>query len=239
MKLDVLVIAVHPDDAELGCAGTIIKMVKAGKSVGILDLTRGEMGSRGTPELRLEEAAAAGKIMGLSYRDNLGYRDGFFKNDEEHQLGIIQKIRATQPDLVITNAPYDRHPDHGRAYELVRDATFLSGLRKIETTDQGEAQTAWRPKKLYSFIQDHYLEPSFVVDVSPYFEQKMEAVAAFKSQFNSPDTSKEPETYISTREFWDFLEARARSMGHLVGVKFGEGFIADRPIKVGSPYDLL
>lgn len=237
--LDLLIFSVHPDDAELGCAGTIFKLQQAGKRIGIIDLTRGELGSRGTPELRLQEAQAASEVLGLAHRGNLGFRDGFFQNDEAHQLAIIQQIRRFRPSMVIGNAPEDRHPDHGRASELVRDAAFLSGLRKIETEWGGRSQEAWRPKKLCYFIQDRYLEPDFVVDVTPFFEKKMEAVSAFGSQFNNPDTSKDPQTYISTSDFWHFLEARSRGMGHKIGVTHGEGFLVAQPIRLHSPLDLV
>lgn len=238
-KLDVLVFSVHPDDAELGCSGTICKLISEGKKVGIIDLTRGELGTRGTPELRTQEAEAASKIMGIHVRENLGFRDGFFVHDEKHQHDIIQMVRKYQPQVVITNAPHDRHPDHGRASKLVRDAVFLSGLRKIETNDAGQSQEAWRPKRLFFFIQDYYLEPSFVIDITDFYQQKMKAISAFGSQFNSPDTSKEPETYISNSNFWNFLEARSRTMGHKIGVTHGEGFIAESMIKIKDLMDLV
>lgn len=237
-KLDVLVFAVHPDDAELGCGGTILKLIDQGKKVGIVDLTRGELGSRGTPALRAEEAAAAAKILGIHVRENLGYRDGFFENNEQHQLGIIRAIRSYQPEVVIAGAPFDRHPDHGRSSTLVRDAAFYSGLAKIETEHDGLPQQAWRPKRLFYYIQDHYLTPSFVVDISPYWEEKVKAMQAFSSQFYNPAYDG-PKTYISNQDFWHWLEGRAREMGHLTGATFGEGFISDRPLAVNSPLDLI
>lgn len=239
MKLDVLFFAAHPDDVELGCGGTVLKLTQEGKKVGIIDLTRGELGSRGTPELREQEAAAAAKIMGVSVRENLAYRDGFFLNDEAHQLGIIRKIRQYQPEIVIGNAPYDRHPDHGRGAALVKEAYFKSGLQKIVTQDEaGQTQAHYRPKRFFHFIQDQYLDPSFVVDITPYMDQKMAAIRAYGSQFFNPQHGA-PSTYISTEDFWHFLEARARDMGHRVGVTFGEGYIHDNPLKIASPLDLI
>ncbi|MEL6652691.1 MAG: bacillithiol biosynthesis deacetylase BshB1 [Bacteroidota bacterium] len=239
MKLDLLVFAAHPDDAELACSGTIAKLVAEGKKVGIVDLTRGELGSRGTAELRDQEAMDSAKILGLAARENLRFRDGFFRNDEEHQLAIVRKIRQYQPEVVIANAPFDRHPDHGRGSNVVREAYFLSGLRMIETLgEDGNPQTAYRPKRLFYYIQDHHLEPSFVVDITPYYETKLASIKAFASQFYDPN-SKEPETYISSKDFWDFLEARARHMGHLVGATYGEGFISDTPLKIDSPLSLV
>lgn len=239
MKLDILFFAAHPDDVELACAGTVIKLSQAGKKIGVIDLTRGELGSRGTPELRIKEAQAAGDIMGLAVRENLGYRDGFFQNDEVHQLGIIRKIRQYRPDIVIGNAPYDRHPDHGRGSTLIKEAYFKSGLKMIETEGpNGQKQEHYRPKRFFHFIQDHYLDPSFVVDITPFYEQKMAAIKAYGSQFYNPTYDK-PSTYISTPDFWHFLEARARDMGHRVGVTFGEGYIHDNPLKIASPLDLI
>ena len=232
MKLDILVLAVHPDDAELGCAGTIMAQVALGYKVGILDLTHGELGTRGTPEIRLAEAEAAGKIMGLATRQNAGMRDGFLKNDEQHQLQLISYIRRFQPDVVLANAPEDRHPDHGRAAALQVDACFLAGLRMIETYEtDGTLQAAWRPKKLFHYIQDRYLKPDFVMDISAHWAQKLEAIRAFKSQFFDPNSS-EPNSYISSPEFMDFLSARAQEMGHTIGVKYGEGFIKNQQLAV-------
>ncbi|GAB4413544.1 MAG: bacillithiol biosynthesis deacetylase BshB1 [Bacteroidia bacterium] len=241
IKLDVLVFASHPDDAELGVAGTICKLTAAGKQVGIVDLTRGELGSRGSAALRDQEAAEAGRRMGLRVRENLAFRDGFFVQDEAHQLAIVRKVRQYRPDLVIANAPQDRHPDHGRGSKLVRDAVFLSGLRRIETTGaDGLAQEAWRPARTFFYIQDYHLTPSFVVDVTPYWAQKQEVIRAFGSQFFIPgQPGEEPQTYISNEDFWHFLEARARVLGHMIGATFGEGFISEQPLAVGSPLDLL
>lgn len=240
MKLDVLVMAPHPDDVELGCSGTLAKLIDEGKKVGVIDLTRGELGSRGSAEIRDKEAAEAAKILGLAARENLGFRDGFFTHDEAHQLAIIQKIRQYKPEVLIAGAPEDRHPDHGRATKLIRDAAFLSGLLKIETELNGQAQEHWRPKRNFYFIQDYNLTPSFVVDISKYWDKKKEVILAYSSQFFNPEyESNEPETYISNKGFWHFLEARARNMGHLVGAEFGEGFISETPLKVDSPLDLV
>lgn len=238
MKLDILVIAVHPDDAELGCSGTILAHVAQGKRVGILDLTQGELGTRGTPEIRLQEAAAAARVLGLAVRENLGFRDGFFRNDEAHQMALIAVIRKYRPDIVIANAVYDRHPDHGRASALAVEACFYSGLRQIQTTGaDGQPQEAWRPGVVYHYIQDRFIKPDFIVDVTPFWEKKREAIRAFASQFFNPD-SDEPQSYISSQEFWEFLEARAEELGHVIGVKYGEGFTVERTPGVKSLFDL-
>lgn len=243
MKLDVLVMAPHPDDTELGAGGTIAKMVAAGKKVGLVDLTRGELGSRGSAELRDQEAARAAEILGVSVRENLRFRDGFFTHNEDHVRAIIRVVRRYQPDLVIANAPTDRHPDHGRASKLIRDAVFMSGLRKIETEENGQPQEHWRPAKTFFFIQDYDLKPSFVVDITDFWETKKKAVLAYSSQFFAPGqyqaSEEEPETYISNPDFWYFLEGRARNVGHQVGATYGEGFISETPLGVDSPLDLL
>ncbi|RAK00543.1 bacillithiol biosynthesis deacetylase BshB1 [Larkinella arboricola] len=244
MKLDLLVIAVHPDDAELGSAGTILSLVAQGKKVGIVDLTRGELGTRGTPEIRLQEAAAAAHILGLSARENMNFRDGFFRNDEEHQRALIAAIRKYQPEIVIANAITDRHPDHGRASALIVDACFYSGLRQIKTVDnvgadaKGEAQEAWRPKVVYHLIQDRYIKPDFIVDITDFYEKKQESLLAYKSQFYDPN-STEPMSYIASKEFMEFLRARAEEFGHVIGVKYGEGFTVDRTIGVKNIFDLI
>jgi bacillithiol biosynthesis deacetylase BshB1 len=225
MKLRILAIAAHPDDVELGCAGTLIKHAQAGDAVGILDLTKGELGTRGTPETRLQEANDAGKIMGLAVRENAGFRDGFFLNDEHHRLELITYIRRFQPDIVLTNAPEDRHPDHGRGAALVTDACFLAGLQKIETAWQGELQKAWRPKRVFHMIQDRMLEPTFIVDISSAYERKMDAIRAYKSQFHDPSSS-EPATYISSHNFLDQITQRDSLMGKRIGTERGEGFIS-------------
>lgn len=230
-KLDVIAFAAHPDDAELSCSGTLLKLVAQGRKVGIVDLTRGELGTRGSAEIRDQEAAASAKIMGLTIRHNLRFRDGFFQNNEAHQLPIIQAIRRFRPELILINAPYDRHPDHGRGSELVRDAAFLSGLRRIETTWEGERQAPWRPAKVWKYIQDQLIMPSFVVDISDFIDQKMAAIQAFSSQFYNP-ASDEPETYISSQGFLEQIQARAKEMGHLIGVRYGEGFVSEKPLRV-------
>lgn len=239
MKLDILTFASHPDDAELGCSGTIIAHIAAGKKVGIIDLTRGELGTRGTPETRADEAEAASKVMGLSVRENLGFADGFFVNDKAHQLKIVEKIRQYRPELVIMNAIHDRHPDHGKGSEVVSQACFLAGLKMIETTGPGgEKQEAWRPKAVYHYIQDRYIKPDVIVDITPYWEQKLESIRAFKTQFYNPDDASE-NTYISSPEFMEFLEARAKEFGHAIGVTYGEGFTVERHIGVKSLFDLI
>jgi bacillithiol biosynthesis deacetylase BshB1 len=229
MKLDILVMAAHPDDAELSCAGTILKHIAAGKKVGIVDFTRGELGTRGTPEIRLQESADATKILGLHVRENLGIRDGFFRNDEETQLKLIEVIRKYQPEIVLANALEDRHPDHGKGAQLAIDACFLSGLRQIKTGDL----PAWRPAQVYHYIQDRYLEPDFVVDISSQWDKKEAAIRAFKSQFFDPNSS-EPASYISSPDFLNFIQARAMEMGHKIGVKYGEGFQSQKTLEVKS-----
>ena len=229
MKLDILVMAAHPDDAELSCSGTILKHIAAGKKVGIIDFTRGELGTRGTPEIRLQESTDATKILGLHARENLGIRDGFFRNDEESQLKLIEVIRKYQPDIVLANALEDRHPDHGKGAQLAIDACFLSGLRQIKTGDL----PAWRPTQVYHYIQDRYIEPDFVVDISAHWDQKETAIRAFKSQFFDP-SSKEPASYISSPDFLHFIQARAMEMGHKIGVKYGEGFQSQKTLEVKS-----
>ncbi len=226
MKLDILVMAAHPDDAELSCSGTILKHIAAGKKVGIVDFTRGELGTRGTPEIRLQESADATKILGLHARENLGIRDGFFRNDEQTQIKLIEVIRKYQPDIVLANALQDRHPDHGKGAQLAIDACFLSGLRQIKTGNL----PAWRPAQLYHYIQDRYLEPDFVVDISAYWDQKEAAIRAFKSQFFDP-SSTEPASYISSPDFLNFIQARAMEMGHKIGVKYGEGFQSQKTVE--------
>ncbi|MFG6685980.1 bacillithiol biosynthesis deacetylase BshB1 [Mariniflexile sp. HNIBRBA6329] len=238
MKLDILAIGAHPDDVELGCGATLAKEIASGKKVGILDLTQGELGTRGTAETRFEEANNASKILGVSIRINMKFADGFFTNDKVHQLAIINKIREYQPEIVICNAIDDRHIDHGKGSKLVSDACFLSGLIKIETqTDSGEFQNAWRPKQVYHYIQWKNLEPDFVVDVSEFMETKMKAVLAYKTQFYDA-SSKEPETPISSKNFTDSIMYRARDLGRLVGVEYAEGFNVERYVVVDSLFKL-
>jgi bacillithiol biosynthesis deacetylase BshB1 len=229
MKLDILAFGVHPDDVELGCAGTIMAAIDQGKKVGIVDLTRGELGTRGTPTTRTQEAAAAAKIMGVDVRENLDMADGFFVNDEAHQRKIIALIRKYQPDIILANAPEDRHPDHGRSAKLVSDAAFLSGLRKVETIHDGATQQAWRPAYTFHYIQDRFIQPSFVIDITKYMDRKIEAVLAYGTQFNSADTS-EPQTYISSPQFLETVKARALMLGKRIGVGYAEGYITEKII---------
>lgn len=227
MKLDILVIAVHPDDAEMGAGGTLLAHAAQGHKTGVIDLTQGELGTRGTPEVRLREAQKAGEIMGLSVRDNMAFRDGFFTNDEAHQMALIQKIRQYQPELILTNAPWDRHPDHGRAATLVKEAAFYAGLSQVSTTLNGEAQQAWRPHNVYHFIQFYHMKPDLVVDIEPYIDQKMAAIQAYASQFHNPKTD-EPETILTHPEFFETLKGRWREMGAAAHLNLAEGFVTDR-----------
>lgn len=238
-KLDILAFGAHPDDVELSCSGTLIKHHAMGYATGIVDFTRGELGTRGTPEQRLEEAAEAAKIMGVSFRENLDFEDGWFENDRDHQIEVIRKIRKYRPEIVLATAVYDRHPDHGRAARVMNEALFKSGLEKIHTVDEnGDTQLPWRPKKTYHYIQSVSLEPDFLVDVSEHHSIKMEAVRAYRSQFYDPN-SEEPETYISTPEFMNMLEARSAEYGHRIGVKYAEGFIQHQFLGVKSLFDLV
>lgn len=225
MKLDILAFGAHPDDVELSCSGTLAKQTELGYSCGVVDLTQGELGTRGTPEIRLEEAAEAGRIMGLKVRENLAFRDGFFTNDEEHRLAVIQQIRRFRPEIVIANAPRDRHPDHGRGSFLLKEASFLSGLRKIETEWEGEAQEPWRPQMLLYYIQFQNIEPDFIIDIGEHIHTKVESIKAYKSQFFDP-SSAEPKTVISSKNLMDSVTYRAQDLGRLIGVEYGEGFIA-------------
>lgn len=234
MKLDLLAIGVHPDDVELGCSGTIINEVKRGKKVGVVDLTQGELGTRGTIETRYQESAAAGIIMGISVRENLRMRDGFFVNDEAHQLQLIRIIRKYQPDVVIGNAIADRHPDHGRACKLIEDACFYSGLAKVETTgDDGQAQEKWRPAYVLHYIQDRYIEPHLIIDITDVFDQRMKAIEAYSTQFKAND-KEGPQTYISSPDFYESVIARARMLGKRIGVKYAEGFTSDKKIGISN-----
>jgi|SRR5690606_12857537 len=239
-KLDLLIIVVHPDDAELGCAGTILKAVDSGKRVGVVDLTQGELGTRGTAATRFEEAAKASQLLGIAVRENLKMRDGFFRNDEEHQLKVIEVIRRYQPEIIITNALRDRHPDHGRASQLVNDAVFLSGLRRITTSDKEGEQEPHRPRLLLELIQDRYIKPDIVVDISEYWEEKIAVIQAFRSQFfNSDYQVEEPQTYISRPEFMKAIESRAIEYGKDIQVSHAEGFTCSRYLGVNSLFDLL
>lgn len=238
MKLDLLVFAVHPDDAELGCSGTILKHIALGKKVGIVDFTRGELGTRGSAAIRDTESADSAKIMGLHARENLRFRDGFFENNELHQLEVVKMIRKYQPELVLTNALHDRHPDHGRAGDLAHDACFLSGLSKVKTEIDGMAQEAWRPRLLLQYIQDRYIQPDIIIDITPYFETKIAAIKAFKTQFFNPDL-EEPDTYISSPEFFESIIGRAREFGKSVGATYGEGFTSRKLLGVDNLFNLM
>lgn len=237
MKLDILAFAAHPDDVELSCSGTILKHMAQGKKTGVIDITSGELGTRGNSELRLKEAEKATQILQLSARENLGFADGFFINDKMHQMEIIKRIRYYKPEIVLCNAIQDRHPDHGRAAKLVSEACFFSGLIKMETEFNGGRQDVWRPKAVYHYIQDRYIKPDFVVDISGFFEKKQEAILAFSSQFYNSE-SDEPDTPISGPEFMDFIKARASDFGRPIGVKYAEGFTVERYIGVNNLFDL-
>ena len=237
MKLDILAFGAHPDDVELGCSGTLAKEVALGKQVGIVDLTRGELGTRGSVEIRNSESAKASAILGVQVRENLDMRDGFFVNDEAHQLKVIEMIRKYQPEIVLCNAIQDRHIDHGKGSQLVSDACFLSGLTKIESHYNGQKQAAWRPKMVYHYIQWQTIEPDFVVDISDFMTLKMEAVQAYASQFYDPN-SKEPVTPIASKNFLESIQYRAQDLGRLVGVTYAEGFTTERYVTVNSLGDL-
>ncbi|MDB5261523.1 MAG: GlcNAc-PI de-N-acetylase [Adhaeribacter sp.] len=239
MKLDILAFASHPDDVELGCAGTIISHLHQGKKVGVADLTQGELGTRGTPEIRAQESEAASRLLGLHARVNLGLADGFFRNDKDQLLAVVKVIRQFQPEIILTNAIHDRHPDHGRGAALVSEACFLAGLKQIKTIGAaGQEQGAWRPEAVYNYIQDRFIQPDLVVDITDYWEQKLATIRAFKSQFYDPENNTS-NTYISNPDFLKFVEARAREMGHSIGVTFGEGFTKERNIGVRNLFDLI
>ncbi|UPT69814.1 MAG: bacillithiol biosynthesis deacetylase BshB1 [Flavobacterium sp. JAD_PAG50586_2] len=237
MKLDILAFGAHPDDVELGCSGTIAKEISLGKKVGVIDLTRGELGTRGSVAIRNSESAKASEILGVTVRENLDMRDGFFINDEAHQIKIIEMIRKYQPEIVLCNAIRDRHIDHGKGSKLVSDACFLSGLRKIETTHDGKKQEAWRPKVVYHYIQWENIEPDFVVDITGFEDIKAQAILAYSSQFYSED-SKEPVTPIATKNFLESIHYRSQDFGRLVGVEQAEGFTVERYLAVNSLSDL-
>ncbi len=238
MKIDILAIGAHPDDVELGCSATLAKEIANGKKVGILDLTRGELGTRGTAEIRDQEAANAAKILGVKFRHNLEFSDGFLINNAASQLEIIKMIRKYKPEVVLCNAIDDRHIDHGKASKLASDACFLSGLQKIETIQDGNHQKAWRPKHVYHYIQWKNIEPDFVVDVTGFLEKKLEVVFAYKSQFHQKEAD-EPETPISSTNFRDSITYRAQDLGRLIGTDYGEGFTAERYPAVNSIFDLI
>ncbi len=234
MHLDILAFGVHPDDVELGCSGTLLAAHAEGKKTGIIDLTRGELGTRGTAETRMVEAKNAAEILGINHRENLNMADGFLQNDEVHQRKIIEVIRRFKPSIVLANAPADRHPDHGKSAKLVADAAFLSGLRKIETFDAaGNPQTAWRPAYVFHYIQDRYIAPSFVIDISAHINRKMEAIQAYSTQFFNPALN-EPSTYISSPEFLSILKGRDAMLGKQIGVAYAEGFITEKVLGMNS-----
>lgn len=240
MKLDLLVLAAHPDDAELFCSGTIAKYTRNGKKVGIIDLTMGELGTRGTPELRAREAAASAEILGLSVRENMGFPDGFFENNRENRLALIKKIREYRPEIILANAPDDRHPDHGRGGMLAYDAYFLSGLRRIETEVSGNVQEAWRPGLFLHYIQDRMHKPDILVDISAYIDVKEAAIKAFASQFHSPEyNSDEPETYISRPAFMEAVLGRTAEWGKTIGREHAEGFLSPRLLGVDDLFSLV
>jgi bacillithiol biosynthesis deacetylase BshB1 len=238
MKLDILAISAHPDDIELSCSGTLIAHKSLGYTTGILDLTEGEMSTRGTPEIRQKESVEASQIMGISIRENLGLSDAKFDLSFENQARVIKVLRKYRPEIILANAPYDRHPDHVRASQLIEEAVFKSGLVKIETEDNGESQLPWRPQKVYHYIQSVSLEPDFICDISAHMEQKMAAIRVFKSQFFDPN-SNEPDTYISNPDFLKLIEARSREWGHRIGVSYGEGFVQRQSLGVKSLFDLV
>ena len=237
MKLDLLAFAAHPDDVELTCAGTLLKYIALGKKAGIIDLTQGELGTRGDAATRLKEARESASLLSVSVRQNLGFADGFFENNKEHRLEIVKIIRKFRPEIILANAVEDRHPDHGKAAQLVEDSCFLSGLLKLETTFEEVKQEPWRPKALYHYIQDRYIRPHFVVDISEFMEQKMKSVLTFRSQFYNPD-SKEPDSYISSKEFLDSLYSRAAEYGKSIHAKYAEGFTTSKIIGVEDLFSL-
>jgi bacillithiol biosynthesis deacetylase BshB1 len=237
MKLNILAFGVHPDDVELGCSGTLLAAIAEGKKVGIIDLTRGELGTRGTAETRKTEAMKAADILGVHARENLGMADGFFQNDETNLRKVITVIRKFQPEIILANAFEDRHPDHGRSSKLVADAAFLSGLRKIETSEGDKLQDIWKPSYVFHYIQDRFIEPSFVVDITAHFEKKMESVLAYSTQFFNPNLD-EPQTYISSGQFLETIKARALMFGKRIGVGYAEGFCTEKTIGITS-FDAL
>lgn len=238
MKLDILAFAAHPDDVEISASGTLMKHIDAGRKVGIVDLTQGELGTRGNKDTRYAEAAEASRLMGIHYRTNLKMADGFFENNEESKLTIIREIRRCKPEIVLANAISDRHPDHGKGSKLVSEACFLAGLPKIKTELDGVEQEAHRPKVVYHYIQDYFIQPDFVVDVTPYMERKIEVLKAFKTQFYDPD-SNEPITPISGKEFFEFIKGRMSNLGRPAGLTYAEGFTVERYIGVDDLFSLI
>lgn len=238
MKVDILAFGAHPDDVELSAAGTILRHIQQGRTAALVDLTQGELGSRGTIETRYSEAADASSILGIAARVNLKMADGFFEHDEENLTKIVEQIRRFKPEIVFANAIQDRHPDHPKGSKIVSDACFLAGLRRIETSWDGEIQQPHRPKAVYHYIQDRYSRPDFVVDVTDFVEKKFDSIKAYKTQFYDPD-SKEPQTPISGEEFFEFLRGRMSEYGRQIGVRYGEGFTVERLIGVNDLFDLL
>jgi len=237
MKVDILAFAAHPDDVELTCSGTIALQQSLGNKIGVIDLTQGELGTRGTVQIREQEAALASKILNLSFRENLKLRDGFFDISEENILSVAKCIRKYRPEIVLANAISDRHPDHGRAAKLVSESCFYSGLEKVHISDN-QLLNPWRPKAIYHYIQSDYINPDIIVDISDFWDKKVESIQAFKSQFYDPN-SNEKETYISKPEFFEFLEGRAKMWGHAIGVKYGEGFTLNRVPGIRDLNDLI
>jgi N-acetylglucosamine malate deacetylase 1 len=231
MKLDILAFGAHPDDVELAASGTILKHIAFGRKIGIIDLTLGQLGSRGSVALRKEEAADASKILKLAVRENLGMEDGFFENDQSHQMKVVRMIRKYQPEIVLANATEDRHPDHSKGSKLVSDSCFLSGLVALKTNEEEKEQIAWRPKAIYHYIQDRYQKPDFVIDVSPYWQERMKSVMAYSSQFYN-GKNEGNQTPISSKEFLNFLEARAREFGRQINCEFGEGYTVERTLEM-------
>lgn len=238
MKLDLLAIASHPDDIELSCSGTIAAHISRGKQAGVIDLTRGELGTRGSPDIREKEARKSSEILGLSVRENLEMPDGFFEISKENMIAIARKIRKYRPTIVLANAVRDRHPDHSRAARLIAEACFYSGLSKIPIAENGKELDVWRPKAIYNYIQSSYIRPDIIVDISDFWDIKEKCIRTFASQFYDPD-SKEPETYISQPGFIEFVENRSKIWGHTIGVSYGEGFTVNREMGVRNLFDLI
>ena len=238
MKLDILAFGAHPDDVELSCSGTLAVEINNDKKVGIVDLTQGEMGTRGNAKIRAKEAEKAAEILGVSVRENLGFKDALFPNDDTHKREVIKMLRKYRPEVVFCNAIRDRHIDHGRASQLVSEACFLSGLKRYETIYEGESQDPWRPKQVYHYIQWYDIEPDFVVDISSTIETKIKSVKAYATQFHNPE-SKEPETPISSSNFMESISYRARNFGRIIGVDYAEGFTVERHLGIKSVFDLI
>ena len=236
--VDILVILAHPDDAELCCAGTLLTSIEEGLKVGMVDLTKGELGTRGTDKIRLEEASNAAKVIGAEFRFNLGLRDGFINSDEESLMRVVEQIRKHRPKIIITNSKVDRHPDHEAASRLVKKACFLSGLVKINTSFEGKNQAPWRPKSNLYSIQNNYVDPDFVIDITKFYDKKIEAINCFKSQFYDPK-SKEPKSFISSKEFMNFINSRAIEMGHSIGTVYGEGFTSENKLQINSLNNII